>query len=82
MTLTQMVNFPALIPGCDSQSLVLLGLCISFDASICSKMAISALRNSDHVVVSVSSDFQSNLKGDVPWENIFKFLASAAATEF
>ena len=58
-----MVNFPALIRGCDSHSLVLLGLCISFDASICSKMAFSALRNSDHVVVSVSSDFQSNLKG-------------------
>ena len=64
------------------------------------------MRNSDHVVVSVSIDFPSNSKRDapflritydysradwdglrdhlrdVPWEDIFKLSASAAASEF
>ena len=43
---------------------------------------MAALRNSDHVVVSVSTDFKSNSKGDVPRENIFKLRASAADREF
>ena len=69
-------------------------------------MAFPPLRNSDHVVVSVSIDFPINKKQDtpfhhvvydysradwnglrdhlrdVPWEDIFKFSASAAASEF
>ena len=76
------------------------------DASILSTMAFPPLRNSDHVVVSVSVDFPSNSQQDVPfhhiaqdyssadwdslcdhlrdvpWENIFKPGASAAASEF
>ena len=69
-------------------------------------MAFPPLRNSDHVVVSVSIDFPSNSQQDapfhriaydyscadwdglhdhlrdVPWEDIFKLGASAAASEF
>ena len=60
--LTQMVNFPTRIPDCDSHSPALLDLFLSSDASICSTMAFPPLRNSDHVVVSVSIDFPSNSK--------------------
>ena len=60
--LTQMVNFPTRIPDCDSHSPALLDLFLSSDTSICSAMAFSPLRNSDHVVVSVSIDFPSNSK--------------------
>ena len=69
-------------------------------------MAFPSLRNSDHVVVSVSIDFPTNSQGDapfhriaydysradcdglrdhlrdVPWEDIFKLGAFAAASEF
>ena len=59
-------------------------------------MAFSPLGNSDHVVVSVSIDFPSNSQRDalfqrdglrdhlrdVPWEDVFKLSASAAAIEF
>ena len=69
-------------------------------------MAFPPLRNCDHVVASVSTDFPSNSKReapfhcmaydysradwdglrdhlkDVPWEDIFKFSVSAAASEF
>ena len=69
-------------------------------------MAFPPLGNSDHVVVSVSIDFPSNLQRDtpfnritydyscadwdglhyhlrdVPWKDIFKLGASAAASEF
>ena len=86
--------------------IVLLFWIISSDASISSTMAFPLLRNSDHVVVSVSIDFPSNSQWDapfhcivydyshvdwdslcdhlrdVPWEDIFKFGASAAASEF
>ena len=56
-------------------------------------MAFPPLRNFDHLVISVSIDFQSNSKQDVPfhrmnclcghlrdifWENIFNPSASAA----
>ena len=69
-------------------------------------MAFSPMENSDHVVISVSSEFLSyspwdalfhriaydyfpadwdglcdHLR-DVPWKNIFKLGASAAASEF
>ena len=104
--LTQMVNFPILIPDCDSHSPALLDLFISSDASICSTMAFPPLGNSDHIVVSVSIDFPTNSQQDapfhrivydysradwdglcdylrdVPWEDIFKLVASAASSEF
>ena len=104
--LTQMLNFPIRIPDCGSPSPGLLDLFITFDTSICSTMAFSPLRNSNHVVVSVSIDFRSNSQRDtafhciaydcsfadwnglcdhlreVPWEDIVKLGASAAASEF
>ena len=46
-----MVNLPTWIRDCDSHSPALLSLCLSSDASICSKMALSLFGNSDHVVV-------------------------------
>ena len=60
--LTQMVNFPSLIPDCDSHSPALLNFFLSSDASICSTMVFPPLGNSDHVVVSVSIDFPINSK--------------------
>ena len=54
-----MVNFPTLIPDCDSYNTALLDLFISSDA-ICSTMAFPPLGNSDHAVVSVSIDFPTN----------------------
>ena len=58
--LTQMVNFHTLILDSDSLSPALLDLFISSDASISSAVAFPPLENSDHVVVSVSTDFPSN----------------------
>ena len=52
-----MVNFPTRILDCDSHSPALLDLFVPSDASICPTMALLPLRNSDHVVVSVSIDF-------------------------
>ena len=43
--LTQMVNFPTWIPGCDSHISALLDLFISSDPSICSTMAFPPLEN-------------------------------------
>ena len=60
--LTQIVHFPTQIPDCDSHSPVLLDLFISSRTSICSTMAFLPLKNSDHVVVSVSIDFPINSK--------------------
>ena len=101
-----MINFPNRIPDRDSLTVPLFCIYFSSDASICSKMSFPPLENSDHAVVSVSIDFQSNSKrdakfhhiahdsfranwdglrghlGDVPWEDIFKFGASAATSEF
>ena len=65
--LTQMVNSPTQIPDCDSHSPALLDLFISSDASVCSTMAFPPLGNSDHVLISVSIDFPSNSKWDVPF---------------
>ena len=64
-----MVNFPTWIPDCDSQSPTPLDLFISFDASICSAMALLPLWNSDHVV-SVSIDFPTNSKQDTLFNHI------------
>ena len=48
----------------DSLSPALLDLLISSDASICSTMAFPPWGNSDHVVVSVSTDVSSDSKRD------------------
>ena len=61
-----MVNFPTWILDCDSHNPTLLDLFISFDTGIYSTLAFPPLGNSDHVVVSVSIDFLSNSKQDVP----------------
>ena len=63
--LTQIVNFPTQIPDCDCHSPALLDLFISSDTSICSTMTFPPLGNSDHVVVSVSTDFPINSKQDI-----------------
>ena len=55
--LTQMVNFATQVPDCDSHSFALLDF---FDTSVCSTMTFPPFRNSDHVAVSVSIDFQSH----------------------
>ena len=55
--LPQIVNFPTPIPDCDAHSPALLDFFLSSDTSICSTMAFTPLGNSDHNVVSVSSDF-------------------------
>ena len=49
--LTPMINFPIQIPDCDPHNPALLELFLSSDSSICSTIAFSPLRNSDHVVV-------------------------------
>ena len=58
-----MVNLPTWIPECDSHSPTLLGLFILSDTSICSTLAFPPLGNSDHVVVSVSTESPINSKG-------------------
>ena len=68
--LTQMVNFPTGIPDCDSHSPALLDLFISSDASICTTMTFPPLGISDHVVVSVSTDFPSNWQRDALFHRI------------
>ena len=67
--LTQM-NIPTRIPDCDSESPVILDFFLSFDTSICSTTAFPPLRNSNHVVVSVSIDFPINPKQDSPFDCI------------
>ena len=61
----------AQIHDCGSYSPLPFGLFIFSDASICSTIAFSPLGNSDHVVVSVSIDFQSNSKGNPLFHSIF-----------
>ena len=65
-----MVHFPTRIPDCDSQSPALLDLFNSCDADICSTMVFPPLGNSDHVVVSVSTDFPSSSLRDAPFHRI------------
>ena len=62
--------FRTRIPNCDSHSPALLDYYLSSDVSICSTMAFPPLRNSDHVVVSVSIDVPSNSQSDVPFHRI------------
>ena len=47
---TQMVNFHACIPDCDSHSSTLLDLFLSSGTSICSTVVFPLSGNSDHVV--------------------------------
>ena len=85
-------------------TVLLFWIYLFLDASICSTTAFPPLRNSNHVVVSVSIDFPTNSQQDapfhriaydysradwdglcdhlrdVPWEDIFKLGASAAAS--
>ena len=62
-----MVKFATPILDCDSYSPALLDFFLSSDASICPTIAFPALRNSDHVVVSVSINFPSNSQWDTPF---------------
>ena len=68
--LTQIVNFPTHIPDYDSHSPALFEFSLSSDASICSTMAFHRLRNSDHVIVSVSNDFPVNSNQDAPFHRV------------
>ena len=68
--LTQMVNFPTQIHDCDSHSCALLDLFISSDANICTTMAFPLLGNSDHIVVSVSTDFPTNSQQNALFHSI------------
>ena len=68
--LTKMVNFPILIPDGDSQESCSFGFIYIFWRSICSTKAFLPLGNSDHVVVSVSTEFPSNLKEDALFHEI------------
>ena len=61
--LIQMVNFSTGIPDSDCHSPALLDLFLSSDTSICSTMGFSPLGNSDHIIVTVSTDFPSNSNG-------------------
>ena len=84
--LTQIVNFPTRIPDCDSHSPALLDLFLSSDASICSTMAFSKQDTPFHRVAydysRADCDGLCDHLRDVPWEDIFKLSASAAASEF
>ena len=58
-----MVNFSSRISDCDSRSSALLNLFLFSVPSIHYTVAFSPLRNSDHVLVSVSIEFHLNSKG-------------------
>lgn len=62
-----MVNFPNLTSDCDSPSPNLLDLFISSDSGICSTVIFPPSGITDHIVVSVSTDFPLNIKGDAPF---------------
>ena len=68
--LIQIVKFPTQIPDCDCHSPTLLDFFLSSDASICCKIVFPPLGNSDHVIISVSIDFPSNLKEIPPFYSI------------
>ena len=66
-----MFNFPTFIRNSDSHSPAVSDLFISSDACVCSAMAFPHLENSDHVILSISIDFSSNLH----WDALFYHLA-------
>ena len=72
--LTQIVNFPTWIPGCDSHSLALLDFFLSSDTSICSTIACPPLGNSDHVVVFVFSRYFRKQLNIILWFAILQFM--------
>ena len=65
-----MGNFPTHVPDCDSHNSALLSLFISYGTIICSTMAYPPLRNSNHVIVSVSIDFWPNSRRDALFHRI------------
>ena len=65
--LTQIVNFLIRIPDCDSHSIALLDLLVSFDSIICSAVLFQLAGNFDHFFVPVSIHFASNPIGDTPF---------------
>ena len=65
-----MFNFPTLIPDCDFHCPALLDFFLSSDSSVCASTAFPPFGNSDHVVVSVSTDFSSNSKQDASFHCI------------
>ena len=66
---SQMVNFSTRISDIDSQRPALISLFISSQASICSTVTYPPLGNFNHVVVSVSIDFLSNLQRHAPFSS-------------
>ena len=58
------------IPDYDSYSPALLDLFLSSDANIRSTTAFPPLGNSDHIVVSVSTDFPSYSQCNAPFHHI------------
>ena len=64
-----MINFCTWISDCEFHSHALMDLGLSSGASICSTMAFPPLENSNHVV-SVSTDFLLNSKGNAPFYRI------------
>ena len=69
MTLLRWLSF-LLGSQTDSHSPALLDLFLSSDANICSTMALPPLGNSDHVVVSVSTEFPTNSHRHAPFHRI------------
>ena len=65
--LTLIVNFPTQMPDFDFHSPALLDLLLSSDTITCSTLAFPPLGNSDHLVVSVSTDFPSYSNRDAPF---------------
>ena len=65
-----MINSPTQIPEFDSHSPAHLDLFLSSDAGISSTKAFPPLGKSDHVVVSVSIYFMSNLKRQAPFHHL------------
>ena len=66
--LTQMVNFPTQIPDCDSHNPAFLDLFIPSNLYLL--IVFPPLRNSNHVVISVSIDFPINSKQDALFHGI------------
>ena len=52
---------------CDSYNPALLDVFISSNPSVCSSVLFPLLENCNHVTVSVSINFASNSKRDVPY---------------
>ena len=87
-----MVDFPTCIPDCDSHSPAVFSFFFFFfDAGVCSAVAFPPLSISQwdslfhHIAYDYSNPDWDGLHNDLrdaPWEDIFKFGASAAASEF